>query len=110
LFLLEGELMKVDKTYAAFKRVPRGTDVRANISTGGRPVEVEISDKELRIAETMRDRLVKDGMFFVGIDVIGDKVVEINAESPGGMQSIEYFSGIDFGLKVCEALEQRVSR
>jgi glutathione synthase len=110
LFLLEGELMKVDKTYAAFKRVPRGTDVRANISTGGRPEEVEISDKELRIAETMRDRLVKDGMFFVGIDVIGDKVVEINAESPGGMQSIEYFSGIDFGLKVCEALEQRVSR
>jgi len=110
LFLLEGDLMKVDKTYAAFKRVPRGTDVRANISTGGKPEEVEVSDKELRIVETMRDRLVKDGMFFVGIDVIGDKVVEINAESPGGLQSIEYFSGIDFGLKVCEALEQRVSR
>ena len=110
LFLLEGDLMKVDKTYAAFKRVPRGTDVRANISTGGKPEEVEVSDKELRIVETMRDRLVKDGMFFVGIDVIGDKVVEINAESPGGLQSIENFSGIDFGLKVCEALEQRVSR
>jgi glutathione synthase len=110
LFLLEGDLMKVDKTYAAFKRVPRGTDVRANISTGGKPEEVQISDEELRIVETMRDRLVKDGMFFVGIDVIGDKVVEINAESPGGMQSIEYFSGIDFGLKVCEALEKRVSR
>jgi glutathione synthase len=109
LFLLEGDLMKVDRTYAAFKRVPRGTDVRANISTGGKPEDVKISDRELRIVETMRDRLVKDGMFFVGIDVIGDKVVEINAESPGGMQSVEYFSGIDFGLKVCEALEQRAS-
>ena len=57
----------------------------------------------------MQDRLVKDGMFFVGIDVIGDKVVEINAESPGGMQSVEHFSGIDFGLTICEALEQRSS-
>ena len=109
LFLLEGELMKVDQTYAAFKRVPRGTDIRANISTGGKPEDAQISDKELRIVEMMRDRLVRDGMFFVGIDLIGDKVVEINAESPGGMQSVEYFSGIDFGLTVCDALERRVS-
>ena len=109
LFLLNGELLKVDGTYAAFKRVPRGNDVRANVSTGGRPEDVEISDRELRIVETIRDRLMKDGMFFVGIDVIGDKVVEINAESPGGMQSVEHFSGIDFGLAICEALEKRVS-
>ena len=109
LFLLEGDLMKVDKTYAAFKRVPRGTDVRANISTGGKPEDAQISEKELRIVERLRDRLVQDGMFFVGIDVIGDKVVEINAESPGGMQSVEYFSGIDFGLTICDALERRVS-
>jgi glutathione synthase len=47
-------------------------------------------------------------MFFVGIDVIGDKVVEINAESPGGLQSVEHFTGIDFGITVCEALERRV--
>jgi glutathione synthase len=83
--------------------------VRANISTGGKPEDVQISDKELRLVETMRDRLVSDGMFFVGIDVIGDKVVEINAESPGGLQSVEHFSGIDFGLPICHALERRVS-
>jgi glutathione synthase len=109
LFLLEGELLQLDRIYAAFKRVPRGTDVRANISTGGKPEDVQISDKELRLVETMRDRLVSDGMFFVGIDVIGDKVVEINAESPGGLQSVEHFSGIDFGLPICNALERLVS-
>jgi len=109
LFLLEGDLLQVDGTYAAFKRVPRGTDVRANISTGGKPEDVGISEKELTVVETMRDRLVKDGMFFVGIDLIGDKVVEINAESPGGMQSVEHFSGIDFGLTICDALERRAS-
>jgi glutathione synthase len=48
-------------------------------------------------------------MFFVGIDLIGEKVVEINAESPGGLQSIEHFPGIDFGLTICEALERRAS-
>ena len=48
-------------------------------------------------------------MFFVGIDIIGDKVVEINAESPGGMQAVEHFTGIDFGLTICDALEQRVN-
>ena len=42
---------------------------------------------ERDIVEAMSEKLVADGMFFVGIDVIGDKVVEINAESPGGMQS-----------------------
>ncbi|MGH2828835.1 MAG: glutathione synthase [Actinomycetota bacterium] len=109
LFLLEGELLRVDGTYAAFKRVPRGTDIRANISTGGKPEETRITEKELRVVETMRDRLTKDGMFFVGIDLIGDKVVEINAESPGGLQSIEHFSGIDFGLTICDALERRAS-
>lgn len=109
LFLLDGQLLQVDGTYAAFKRVPRGTDVRANISTGGKPEEARITEKELRVVETMRDRLTKDGMFFVGIDLIGEKVVEINAESPGGLQSIEHLSGIDFGLTICEALERRAS-
>ena len=67
--------------------MPTGNDPRANISTGGRAVPLEIGDVERGIVEAMSDKLVADGMFFVGIDVIGDKVLEINAESPGGMQS-----------------------
>jgi glutathione synthase len=88
--------------------VPRGNDLRANISAGGKPVEAQIGETEFKIAEALKERLVQDGMFFVGIDVIGDKVVEINAESPGGLQSVEHFTGIDFGLTICEALERRV--
>ncbi len=107
LFLLDGELLQHDGAYAAFRRVPRGTDLRANISTGGKPAEASIGEKELEIARAMRPRLLEDGMFFVGIDVIGDKVVEINAESPGGLQSVEHFTGIDFGLTICDELERR---
>jgi glutathione synthase len=60
------------------------------------------------IIDALTDKLVADGMFFVGIDVVGDKVVEINAESPGGMQSVERLYDIDVGPTVIEALEARV--
>jgi glutathione synthase len=108
LFLLNGEILEEDGHYAAVRRVPRGDDLRANISTGGKPEPAELTETEFTIARTMKDQLVADGMFFVGIDIIGDKVVEINAESPGGLQSVEHFTGIDFGLTICEALERRV--
>jgi glutathione synthase len=60
------------------------------------------------IVDAMSAKLVADGMWFVGIDVIGGKVVEINAESPGGMQSVERLYGVDACLSVIEDLEQRV--
>jgi glutathione synthase len=55
----------------------------------------------------MSKKLVADGMYLVGIDVVGDKVVEINAESPGGMQSVERLDEIDVCPTVIEALERR---
>jgi glutathione synthase len=110
LFLLEGEPLRIDSSTAAFRRVPPDDDVRANISTGGKPESVEIGEREMKIVHAMRDRLRRDGMFFVGIDIIGDKVVEINAESPGGMQAVEHFSKLDFGVPVIEALEKRASK
>jgi glutathione synthase len=55
----------------------------------------------------MSKKLAADGMYFVGIDVIGDKVVEINAESAGGMQSVERLYQIDVRPTVIEALERR---
>jgi glutathione synthase len=110
MFLLDGELMEHDGMHAAFARVPGGDDPRANISAGGKPKPIEIGAQERRIVSLLRDKLVADGLFFVGIDVVGDRVVEINAESPGGLQSAEYFTKYDFGLTVCEALERRVER
>ena len=107
IFLLEGQILERDGQLAAFRRVPTGNDPRANISTGGRSVPLEIGDVERGIVEAMSKKLVADGMYFVGIDVIGDKVVEINAESPGGMQSIERLYEIDVCPTVIEALERR---
>ena len=110
MFLVDGEPLELDGQYAAFRRVPPPNDVRANVSTGGKPKPVELSEKEFHIADLMRERLRRDGMFFVGIDIIGDKVVEINAESAGGMQAVEHFSKLDYTPKIIERVEQAVSR
>ena len=107
IFVLEGEILERDGRMAAFRRVPTGNDPRANISTGARSVPLEIGGTERAIIDAMSAKLVADGMFFVGIDVIGDKVVEINAESPGGMQSVERLYDVDVCPSVIEALERR---
>lgn len=109
LFLLDGEPLQADGCYAAVRRIPQGNDLRANISAGAKPEEADIGERELEVVRPLKDSLVKDGMFFVGVDIVGDKVVEINAESPGGLQSVEHFAGVDFGVTICEALERRVA-
>jgi glutathione synthase len=107
IFLLEGQILEREGKLAAFRRVPTGNDPRANISVGGCPVPLEIGDRERGIVEAMGKKLVADGMYFVGIDVVGDKVAEINAESAGGMQSVEWLYEIDVCPTVIETLERR---
>ncbi len=107
IFLLDGQILERDGKLAAFRRQPDGNDPRANLSVGGHPLPLEIGDVERGVVEAMRDKLVADDMFFVGIDVIGGKVVEINAESPGGMQSVERLYQVDVCPTVIEALERR---
>lgn len=109
IFLLDGKILERDGTLAAFRRVPKDNETRANISKGGHPVPLEIGEEERGIVEAMGEKLVADGMYFVGIDVIGGKVVEINAESPGGMQSIERLYGIDVCPSVIESLAERAA-
>jgi glutathione synthase len=107
IFLLEGKLLEQGGKAAAFRRVSTGNDLRANISKGARSVPLEIGEVERGVIAAMSEKLVADGMFFVGIDVIGGKVVEINAESPGGLQSVEWLYEMDVCDTVIEALERR---
>ena len=109
IFLLEGQILEHDGKLAAFARVPTGNDPRANISVGGRAVPHEIGDVERGVVDAMSAKLVADGMYFVGIDVVGDKVLEINADSPGGLQAIERLYEIDACHTVIEGLERRIA-
>ncbi len=82
--------------------------MRSNISAGGKIDKAIIDDTALRIAEIVRPKLVADGMFLVGLDIVGDKLMEINVFSPGGLGSAQQFEKVNFTNAVLEALERKV--
>ena len=107
LFLMNGQPLRYRGKYAAFRRVRAGDDMRSNIHAGGRLRKATISDEALRIAEMVRPKLVQDGMFLVGLDIVGDKLMEINVFSPGGLGSAQNFEKVNFTHAVIQALERK---
>ena len=85
-----------------------GGDIRSNVHAGGRLRPAEVDDTMLRPADTVWPRLVEDGMFLVGLDIVGDKLMEINVFNPGGMGSARKFEKVNFARTVVEALQQKV--
>jgi glutathione synthase len=108
LFLLEGEILEVDGEVAAVRRIPASGDLRSNITAGGRVERAVTTDRMRHIADLARNQLRADDMFLVGVDLIGDKMVEVNVFSPGALHAAERVTGADFMTPVIEALERRV--
>ena len=109
LFMLNGKPMRHRGKFAAFRRLRAGEDLRSNIHAGGQKAKAEITDTHLRLAEIVRPKLVQDGMFLVGLDIVGDKLMEINVFSPGGLGSAQIFEKVNFNEAVIEALERKVA-
>ena len=82
--------------------------MRSNIHAGGKLAVAEVTSKDLTIAEIVRPKLVQDGMFLIGLDIVGDKLMEINVFSPGGLGSIQKLTKINFNTHVIHALERKV--
>ena len=108
LFLLNGQPLRYKGKVAAFRRVRPDDDIRSNIHAGGEKQQVEVTDTLLGVAEVVRPKLVQDGMFLVGLDVVGDKLMEINVFSPGGLGSAQKFEKVNFNYAVIQALERKV--
>ncbi len=108
LFLMNGQPLRYKGRYAAFRRERSGGDMRSNIQAGGTLKEAEIGEAALRVAEVVRPKLVQDGMFLAGLDIVGDKLMEINVFSPGGLGSAQRFEGVNFSRSVIDALERKV--
>ena len=108
LFLMNGQPLRHKGKYAAFRRVRTGGDMRSNIHAGGKLREADVDGTALHIAEIVRPKLVQDGMFLVGLDIVGDKLMEINVFSPGGLGSAQKFTGVNFNTVVIRALERKV--
>jgi glutathione synthase len=107
MFLMNGAPLRYKGKYAAFRRARSGDDMRSNVHAGGKIEKAIIDENALRIAEIVRPKLVEDGMFLVGLDIVGDKLMEINVFSPGGLGSAQKFEGVNFSHAVLDALQRK---
>lgn len=108
LFLLNGKPLEHKGQYAALRRVRCDGDMRSNMTAGARSAPAEINDDILELAEMVRPQLLNDGMFFVGLDIVGNKLMEINVFSPGGLESASAFTGIKFSQLIIHDLERKI--
>ena len=108
LFMMNGRPLQVDGKYAALRRRSTTDDMRSNMHVGGKGEHADITPEMLQICEIVRPKLVADGMYLVGLDIVGDKLMEINVFSPGGLWHASEYEGVDFNVAVIEDLERKM--
>lgn len=92
----------------AINRVPAAGETRSNMHVGGRPEKIGLTDRDLEICAAIGPLLREKGQVFVGIDVIGDYLTEINVTSPTGIQELERFDGLNIAEKIWQAIEAKL--
>ncbi|MEM7663524.1 MAG: glutathione synthase [Pseudomonadota bacterium] len=97
------------KAVGGINRRPREGETRSNMHVGGTPEPYEITETDQHICDVIGPELKRRGQVFVGIDVIGDRLTEVNVTSPTGVQELKRFSGIDAAALFWDAVDQRLS-
>lgn len=102
IILVDGEPV------GAINRVPAAGETRSNMHVGGRPEKIGLTERDLEICTAIGPLLREKGQVFVGIDVIGDYLTEINLTSPTGIQELERFDGVNIAEKIWIAIEAKL--
>ncbi|MEK0165322.1 glutathione synthase [Phaeobacter sp. JH20_36] len=102
VILVDGEAV------GAINRVPAAGETRSNMHVGGRPEKIGLTDRDREICAAIGPLLREKGQVFVGIDVIGDYLTEINVTSPTGIQELERFDGVNIAEKIWQAIEAKL--
>ncbi|HTK12346.1 MAG TPA: glutathione synthase [Xanthobacteraceae bacterium] len=101
-------IILVDGVFAgAINRVPAADDLRSNMVRGGAAKETQLTPREREICERLGPSLKERGLIFVGIDVIGDYLTEINVTSPTGIRAIKGFGGPDIAAMIWDCIEEK---
>ncbi|MDT0682451.1 glutathione synthase [Roseicyclus sp. F158] len=103
VILIDGEAA------GAINRVPAEGETRSNMHVGGRAEKSELTNRDREICAAIGPTLKERGQLFVGIDVIGDYLTEINVTSPTGLQEMERFDGVNYTARIWEAAEAAVA-
>jgi len=101
VILVDGEAV------GAINRIPAKGETRSNMHVGGRPEKIALNERDHEICAAIGPLLRDKGQVFVGIDVIGDYLTEINVTSPTGIQELERFDGINVAAMIWEAIEAK---
>lgn len=108
LFLMNGRPIEVDGKTAVLHRLQKDGEIRSNIHRGGKVSKVQITDEIIELVELVKPKLIEDGMFFVGLDIVGSELMEINVFSAGGLNTACRLNDVDFFNPVIDAIEQKV--
>jgi glutathione synthase len=101
IILIDGEAV------GAIDRVPAEGEARSNMHVGGKPIKATLTKRDLEICDAIGPALKQRGLIFVGIDVIGDWLTEINVTSPTGLQQIDRFDGVNLEGRIWDVVEAR---
>jgi len=108
VILLNGKILEVKGKPAAMHRVNQKDDIRSNIHAGGKPIKAQINDSIRKLCKIVAPKLQQDGMFMAGIDIVGDKIMELNLDSPGGIVSMEKLEKEKFSAAIIESIERKI--
>ncbi|QAB15713.1 glutathione synthase [Hydrogenovibrio thermophilus] len=101
-------LMLNGKFIGAYNRKPPEGDVRANIQVGGTAHKYKMTESQMAICRKIGPKLAADGLYFVGVDMIGDKILEVNVLNPGGITNINALNKLKLHKNVVDFIEEKV--
>jgi glutathione synthase len=104
IIVLDGEPL------GAVLRVPLESETRGNIHVGGQVVKTDVTARDREICAALAPSLRSDGLYFVGLDVIGNYLTEVNVTSPTGVQEINRLNGVRLESQVVDFVEQRIEK
>lgn len=108
VLLMNGKVMEKEGKYGVIRRISSEGEFRSNISQGATTDVSEYTDDMRKIVDIVGPKLIRDGLFFVGLDIVKDKLIEINVLSPGGMDSFPKVGLPDFSDVVVKAIERKL--
>jgi glutathione synthase len=101
-------IMLSGKAIGAYQRKPAVGEIRANIQQGGSAHKYTLTESQKRICKKIGTKLLADGLFFVGLDMIGDKILEVNVLNPGGITNINRLNKVKLHRQVVDSFEEKV--
>ncbi|MEX2514493.1 MAG: glutathione synthetase [Cyclobacteriaceae bacterium] len=108
VIMLNGKILEVKGKPAMMQRVNKSDDIRSNIHAGGKATKAKLTSSIQKLCQIVGPKLVQDGMFMAGIDIVGDKIMELNLDSPGGVVSMEDLEKEKFAEEIIQKIERKI--